>query len=536
MQIRLPDVTSVYTENVPWSFQGEMGQLHDVTIQMNRTDTGIAVRAAAETTPLCYLRLRWRFTPEERRNEVIHIYGDAWERGGGELEWRGIVPERCMPWFLLVSNGSDSSQNYLGRCTEGFGVRARPASFCFWQYDADGLTLWLDLRCGGKGVILNGRTLQACEILFRTYQDCSAFEAGQAFCREMSPECLTPSEPVYGSNNWYYAYGHSSHEEMLEDAANAAKLCQGLSNRPYTVIDDGWTVHPKNGPWTHGGATYPDMPGLARQMKDLGVRPGIWTRYIADEGHVCGLPDEWHLERDSNYLDPSRPDVLDYIAETTQRFLAWGYELIKFDCSTQDILGRRGYRVPNVIAEDGWAFYDRSKTSAEIIQNFYKTVRKSAGKDVVLIGCATISHLSAGLVELGRTGADINGRSWDITRKMGVNTLAFRMMHHGSFFEADADCIGISGAISWENNRKWLELLSKSGTPLFVSCKPGVLDAEQTEILRQAYHRGAKQTDVLIPLDWMENICPRRYLINGEEIRFDWFDDLICTGFAGKTN
>ena len=535
MHIRIPDLISVYTETGRQDFRSDCGRFEDVSYQLTLKNDAVSVDITADVTPICYLRLRWHFTEAERRDEMLRIYGDAWERGGGELEWRGIVPERCMPWFTLLSNGTDRHQARSGRLTEAFGVRVRPAAFCFWQYDADGLTLWMDVRCGGKGVLLGGRTLHAGEILFRTYENCTAFEAGQRFCKEMSPEPLTTAHPVYGSNNWYYAYGDSSHEAILEDARNTAALCAGLKNRPYMVIDDGWSPNPKNGPWTHGRASFPDMPGLAAEMKKLGVRPGIWTRYIADEGQVCNLPAEWHVERDDNYLDPSHPDVLNYIRETTKRFCEWGYELIKFDCSTQDILGRRGYRVPNVIAEDGWAFYDRSKTSAEIVLNFYKTIRETAGKDVVLIGCATISHLTAGLVELGRTGADVNGRSWDITRKMGVNTLAFRMMHHGSFFEADADCIGISGGISWENNRKWLKLLSESGTPLFVSCKPGILNEAQLEELRTAYRHGADQTDTLIPLDWMENICPRFYLMNGQEVSFDWFDDSFGCGFDGLT-
>ena len=300
------------------------------------------------------------------------------------------------------------------------------------------------------------------------------------------------------------------------------------------VIDDGWSPNPKNGPWTHGNERFPDMHLLAEQIAQRNVHPGIWVRYIFDSNGVCGLPKDWHYPHDPDFLDASHPEVLAYIAKTTRQFVDWGYQLIKFDCSTQDILGRRGYRTPNVIAPDGWHFYDRSKTSAEIILNFYRMIRQAAGEDVVLLGCATISHLSAGIVEIGRTGADINGMSWDITRRMGVNTLAFRMMMDRHFFAVDADCVGITGLLPWEKNRQWLKILVCSGTPLFVSCKPGVLDAAQLEELREAYRRNAVQNDELIPLDWMENVCPERWSLNGEEITFDWFDDLINTGFQAE--
>ncbi|MGN1452208.1 MAG: alpha-galactosidase [Eubacteriales bacterium] len=534
MKTRLPDLISIYSEEKKTSFTDCTGAFDDVRFSAELRGNSVFVSVCAEKTPLRYIRLRWHFLPREKRSDLVRIYGDAWERGGGDLEWRGIVPERCMPWFCLVSNGSDSREDVSGRFTEGFGVKVRPGAMCFWQYDAAGVTLWMDVRCGGLGVILKGRELFAGEIIFREYRNMSAFSAGQSFCREMCPDPLRPETPVYGSNNWYYAYGKSSHGEILRDAQIVGELCAGNKNRPFMVIDDGWTQNPKNGPWNRGKAEFPDMPGLAAEIKKLGVRPGIWVRYIYDENNVCGLPDEWHFAHDANFLDPSRPEVLGYIRETTERFVNWGYELIKFDCSTQDILGRRGYRVPYSVAADGWCFADRSKTSAEIIMDFYRAVARAAGRKTVLIGCATISHLSAGLVHIGRTGADINGVNWDITRRMGVNTLAFRMMHHRALFDADADCVGITGELPWELVRQWLKALSKSGTPLFVSCRPGVLDEGQLNELREAFSSGAEQKDVLVPMDWMENICPEKWMLNGEEVRFDWYADGINPMFAGK--
>ena len=533
MTTRLPDLMTVYTENETRSFKDAQGVFEDVRCDLKLAEDALRVTVCAQATPVRFIRLRWHFSEVEKRSDAPRIYGDAWERAGGTLEWRGVVPERCMPWFCLVSNGTDLHQERTGRLTEGFGVKTQPGALCFWQYDTAGVTLWLDVRCGGSGVVLNGRTLTAAQVLFRSYRDCTAFEAGQRFCHEMCADGLTTPAPVYGANNWYYAYGESSHQEIENDARLLAELCAGLENRPFMVIDDGWSPNPKNGPWDRGNERFPDMAALAAAIRAQDVRPGIWVRYICDENHVCGLPDEWHLERDPAYLDPSRPEVLDYVRAVTRRFVDWGYQMIKFDCSTQDILGRRGYRVPYVVAEDGWYFYDRTRTSAEIIMDFYRAIREAAGEETILIGTATISHLSAGLVHLGRTGADVNGREWDITRRMGVNTLAFRMMMNGSLFTVDADCAPITGAYPWRYAGAWLDILAESGTPMFVSCRPGVLNGEQIEQLRRAYARSSVQRDTLIPLDWMENICPERWLLNGEEVRFDWYPDDVCVMFKG---
>ncbi len=89
-----------------------------------------------------------------------------------------------------------------------------------------------------------------------------------------------------------------------------------------------------------------------------------------------------------------------------------------------------------------------------IFLHLYKAIREAAG-EMCVIGCNTFSHLSAGLFELNRIGDDTSGNEWDRTRKMGVNTLAFRGVHHGTFYAADGDCVGLTNKIAWETNNGW---------------------------------------------------------------------------------
>ena len=74
------------------------------------------------------------------------------------------------------------------------------------------------------------------------------------------------------------------------------------------VIDDGWQIArdaPYNGgPWDRGNERFPDMPGLAAAMKDLGVRPGIWVRLTARRaflGDGSSLP--WVLHEFQSRVD-----------------------------------------------------------------------------------------------------------------------------------------------------------------------------------------------------------------------------------------
>jgi alpha-galactosidase len=173
------------------------------------------------------------------------------------------------------------------------------------------------------------------------------------------------------------------------------------------------------------------------------------------------------------------------------------------------------------ITYPGWHFKDETKTTAEIILNLYQNIRDAAG-EMYLIGCNTLSHLSAGLFELNRIGDDTSGNEWERTRKMGVNTLAFRAIQHNHFYAADADCVGLTQNIEWSRNKQWMELVAKSGTPLFISAQPGAMGEEQKAFIKECFTIAAKQMPVGEPLDWMETLTPEKWKLDGEVVKFDW--------------
>ena len=233
------------------------------------------------------------------------------------------------------------------------------------------------------------------------------------------------------------------------------------------------------------------------------------------------MPEVWRLSFNRDALDPSNPDVLNYVKKCISRIVDWGFKLIKYDFVTYDVFLKWGFECNGFMASDGWCFYDTSKTTAEIIVGLYKAIREAAG-DAVLIGCNAIGHLCAGLVELNRTGDDTSGKEWERTLKMGVNTLAFRSPQNKSFYIADADCVGITDSIPFSLNQKWLYALSVSGSPMFVSISPKTENKDIMEEVYRALSRNSSQNDTFIPLDWMETKTPTRWLLNGEEIRIDW--------------
>ena len=114
-----------------------------------------------------------------------------------------------------------------------------------------------------------------------------ARDSARRFCRALCDKPIFPAAPVYGGNNWYYAYGKNcSASDIERDAAMVAELAPAGGNRPYMVIDDGWTPTNTVGPWDRGNQRFPDMAALAAAIRKQGVRPGIWLRPLATTAEI----------------------------------------------------------------------------------------------------------------------------------------------------------------------------------------------------------------------------------------------------------
>jgi alpha-galactosidase len=511
---RPPDLVTVQTDtgDLRLVLAGDRWTNNGIVVTTADRQGALRVQLSAPIVAVKRLHLRWRGQLDDARL----ILGDAWERGYGDLEWRAWVPDRVMPWYAATHDGS---------LTHAYGVRTGARAFCFWQVDPQGISLWADVRSGGVGVQLGDRVLDVCDVVCRAgHAGESAFAAVHAFCREMCPNPRLPTQPVYGSNDWYWAYGKNSAETVLADARHIVELSPAGGNRPFAVIDDGWQpVRGKDrtgiGTWDRGNEKFPDMPGLAAEIRRAGARPGIWIRPLQA---TADAPDRWRLPRDRAFLDPSVPEARQKVADDISRLRQWGFELIKHDYTTFDIFGRWGSTMGSALTRDGWTFAaGPGRTTAEVIDELYRTIRMAAGESLV-IGCNTVSHLSAGHFEICRVGDDTSGTDWSRTRKMGVNTLAFRGPQHGAFYVADADCVGVTKAVPWSFNRQWLDLLARSGTMLFVSLAPDALGDDERRDLKAALALAATPHPLGEPLDWQRSVYPSRWRLMDRECTYDW--------------
>jgi len=486
-------------QNDRWS----LGVLH---VELQQKGDIMGIRLHAPGIALQQVKLKWKKVFPIKAQYV----GDAWERSYGDLFWQATPAARA-PWYMLVHDGQQ---------TQAFGVKTGARSFCYWQAAPEELSLVLDLHSGGAGVELGDRVLDAAQIVAtQSLPGENPFHTEERFCKMMCDRPRLPAKPVYGINDWYFAYGKNSKELILSTTSAMAELAPDNDNRPYSVIDDGWE---DGAVFTRGNSKFGDMAKVAAAIKQLGMRPGLWTRpLLANAGDPPALLNPRAKGGEERYLDPTQPENLQRIAATIRLYKDWGFRMVKHDYSTWDLFGRWGSQMGDGITKEGWSFWDRSKTNAEIITRLYETIREAAG-DMYLIGCNTVSHLSAGLFELNRTGDDTSGREWDRVVKMGVNTMAFRLPQHNAFYAVDGDCVGLTTQIPWRLNQQWMQLLAESGAPLFISAQPEATGPEQKEYIRKCFTMAAKPQPTGEPLDWMTNSHPEKWRLNDRVVDFDW--------------
>ncbi len=497
-----------------WTYQ-------NVIVELKALTNKVSIFTQSPTITLQEVKLIWKYSIQHKTK----ILGDHWERTYGDVSWQQINTSKKLPWYCV---------EYDDNNTTCLGVKTGCNAICYWQVAVNSLQLTLDTRTGGNGVQLGNRKLNGVEIVTTKNEDSeNVFATVRRFCKQMCDHPRLPAKPVYGINDWYFAYGNNSADLIIQHTSLLAPLATSTQNLPFSVIDAGWAIKspllPDDCCWGDDFAVpnkkFGDMHQLAASIKKMGMRPGLWTRPLSakhtDKSTLLAPAISGRDDSKMPILDPTIEENIERIKNNIHTYRQWNYELVKHDYTTFDIFGRWGFQMIDGLTSPGWQFNNGALTNAEIILHLYKSIREAAG-EMYLIGCNTMSHLSAGLFELNRIGDDTSGKEWERTKKMGVNTLGFRMVQHHNFYEADGDCVGLTKEVPWNKNKQWMQLLAQSSTPLFISAQPGALGDEQKTFIKQSFANAAKTQQSAEPLDWMNNSFPARWKLNGEIVNFDW--------------
>lgn len=522
--MRMPDSVSVRCAGnwIPLKKSGDTWKMQRIQVELKEKGRALSLQIEAPHQELEMIQCSWKQPAFAASSKYL---GDHWERSYGDLSWEGPSSSRKSPWYILISDGLQ---------THAFGVKTGANSICYWQAAPGSLDLLLDTHSGGMGVQLGERALHVADIITtKNLYGENPYHTDIRFCKMMCDQPMLPKKPVYGINDWYFAYGNNSRDLILEHTRLMADLVTDTSNTPYSVVDMGWSVKPVKSneeycwgdDFTRGNASFGDMNIVASDIKKLGMLPGLWYRPLQASARdnpaslIPIRPDQKDLKE--RFFDPTIPENLLRMHDNITLYQQWGYDMVKHDFTSFDLFGRWGFEMNEEITVAGWHFQDRSVTNAEIILKLYRTIRHAA-TNMYLIGCNTFSHLSAGLFELNRIGDDTSGNEWARTLKMGVNTLGFRLPQHNTFYAADGDCVGLTTKVPWAKNKQWLQLLAESSAPLFISAQPEALGTEQKESIKIAFAQAAKVQPLGEPLDWMSNPRPATWKLNDRTVHFDW--------------
>ncbi len=511
--IRNPDDIKIQTENSPFRFE-EKGTANDTRAEVKCVikNNTLNIYLYPNGDAVKYIRLRF----DGDMSVVNSMLGDSLVRSQtDDVLWHAFLPHYQMPWYFYTNDGE---------CLHGYGVKTGCNSFAFWYADPYGITLMLDVRNGSSGIVCD--ELLCAQVVCRkgTVGE-NMYKAAHEFCKQMCDKPNLPQTSIYGLNNWYWAYGAIEEKVVLEEAEYLGKLTKGFKNRPFMTIDDGWQIaHAKGkyngGPWNLTNENFASMQSTAEKIHSLDCKAGIWIRLLLTLSHV---PEESiyksPYQNGGLTLDPTHEFSKQKITEDIKMLSGWGFDMIKHDFSFFDLFGAT---LSNNMPPH---FYDKTKTNAQIIRQFYELIQAAAG-DTLIMGCNTVNHLAAGIHQIQRSGNDTSGRHFEFTRRYGVHSM-MRAPQNNAFFKTDPDCAAFTEKVSKELNFDFLEMAAITGSATFASVTPGILNASEEKRLQEifAIADSIKPEDYATVTDWTRTAVPSQFEFNGKSYNYNWYKD-----------
>lgn len=124
LKINRPDFIELTTETktVTAKWENDDYNLDDINVKLNQDNEHLAIFLTAQTSKVKWIKLRWNNLSWDKS---VRFLGDAWERGYGDMEWKGMNPNRFMPWYFCAKSEAKSI------C---YGVKVRPSAMCFCKW------------------------------------------------------------------------------------------------------------------------------------------------------------------------------------------------------------------------------------------------------------------------------------------------------------------------------------------------------------------------------------------------------------------
>lgn len=154
-------------------------------------------------------------------------------------------------------------------------------------------------------------------------------------------------------------------------------------------IDDGWQE--KSGDWKANNKFPHGMGFCADKIRDACTIPGIWMSPV-----VCltDKPSEWFQNKKGQFLDPTHPEVEQFIISSIKELKDAGYRYFKFDYNS---IGK-------------YCPYNEKMTKFEITRHLFSLYRKAIGEESFLLACGVPCRPVIGMADASRIGFDALAR------------------------------------------------------------------------------------------------------------------------------
>lgn len=233
--------------------------------------------------------------------------------------------------------------------------------------------------------------------------------------------------------SWYLLDKHVTGQDVLG-------IVEAVANNPEQLhpgaiqIDDGYQKY--DGVWDANHKFPGGMSNYAKRIAEIGARPGLWMALTLIGRHAPWLDDPVNLEAvqgqkfkkesdyrpdESGWLDPTHPRAKAHIADQVRHAVKNGYTYLKLDFN--DRIGE--------------AWFEKKRTSFEVMRDLFTLVRQTAGEDVYILFCTPCPvRAVVGLVDSSRTSYDAHRGGV----RMSINQVLRSFDLNNRWFAVDNDC------------------------------------------------------------------------------------------------
>ena len=159
---------------------------------------------------------------------------------------------------------------------------------------------------------------------------------------------------------------------------------------------------------------------------------------------------------ESGWLDPTHPRAMEYIADRIRHAVDSGFTYLKLDFND------------TVMTGDNGVWYEKKKTSFQIMREHFQRIRKAAGEDTYILACIIEPNRAVlGLVDANRTSHDahrggVRSAVNDVLRSYQLNGRWLAVDNDIYYIAPDSNEVGgVQGG--WNLHRTWLSMMGLSG-------------------------------------------------------------------------